>query len=80
MSTSRTNGKVPQYIKNAVRRRARAAEEWNLADDRISAYCERLGLDTAFVNKNVETLFRYFDPEFFIRDLEAALEKKHKKE
>lgn len=71
--------RLPQYVVNDIRRRARAAEQWNLADDRITAYCERLGLDTEFVNKNVETLFRYFDPDFFIRDLEAALEKKNTK-
>lgn len=71
---------LPQYIVNAICRRAAAAEQWNRADEQITAYCERLGLDTEFINKHVETLFRYFEPEFFIRDLEEALERKHKKE
>ena len=72
--------KLPQYIVNAVRRRAAAAEQWRRADDRITAYCERLGLDTEFINGHVETLCRYFDPDYFIRDLEAALERKTQKE
>lgn len=72
--------KLPQYIVSAIRKRAAAAEQWNLADDRISAYCERLGLDTEFIHRHVETLFRYYDPEFFIKDLEACLEKKAQKE
>lgn len=72
--------KLPQYIVNAIRRRAAAAEQWNRADSQITAYCERLGLDTEFVNKNVESLIRYFDPEFFIRDLEERLQRKAQKE
>lgn len=75
-----SKNKLPQHIVNAVRRRARAAEQWNRADDQITAYCERLGLDTEFLHRNVESLFRYFDPEFFIRDLEMCLEKKAQKE
>lgn len=72
--------KLPQYIVNAIRRRAAAAEKWNRSDDQITAYCERLGLDSEFVNKNVEALFRYFDPDFFIRDLEECVERKAQKE
>ncbi len=75
----RTN-KIPQYIVNAIRRRAAAAEQWNRTDSQITAYCERLGLDTEFVNKNVEALFRYFDPEFFIREIEECLQRKAQKE
>lgn len=71
--------KLPQYIVNAIRRRAAAAEQWNAADDRITAYCKRLGLDTEFVNRNVETLFRYFDPDFFVHDLEECLQRKTQK-
>ena len=74
----RTN-KLPQYIVNAVRRRARAAEQWSRADDR-SEYCDRLGIETEFIHKHVDTLFRYYDPDFFIRDLETALDELHKKE
>lgn len=74
------NNKLPQHIVNAIRRRARAAEQWNRADDQITAYCERLGLDTEFVNRNVESLFRYFDTEFFIHDLEECIRKKAQKE
>lgn len=69
--------KLPQHIVSAIRRRARAAEQWNRADDQITAYCERLGLDTEFVHRNVESLFRYFDPEFFIRELEECLAQKN---
>lgn len=75
-----SKSKLPQYIVNAIRRRAHAAEQWNRTDDQITAYCERLGLDTEFVNKNVESLFRHFDPEFFIRDLEECIKKKAQKE
>lgn len=71
---------LPQYIVNAIRRRAAAAEQWNYADDRITEFCEKLGLDTEFVNRNVESLFRYFDPDFFIRDLEECLQRKAQKE
>ncbi len=76
---ARATNKLPQHIKNAIRRRAAAAEQWSLADDRITAYCEKLGLDTEFVHRNVESLFRYFDPDFFIRDLEECLKQKAQK-
>ncbi len=72
--------KLPQYIISAIRRRAAAAEKWARADEQITAYCERLGIETEYVNKNVETLLRYNNPEFFIRDLEACIEKKAHKE
>lgn len=71
--------KLPQYIVNAIRRRAAAAEKWNRADEIITEYCKRLGLDTEFANRNVETLFRYFDPDFFVHDLEECLQRKTQK-
>lgn len=74
-----SKNKLPQHIIGAIRRRAAAAEKFHLADDQISAYCERLGLDTKFINRHVDTLFRYHDPEFFIRDLEECLERKSQK-
>lgn len=70
---------LPQQIVNAIRRRAAAAEKWNRADEIITAYCKRLGLDTEFVNRNVESLFRYFDPDFFVHDLEECLQRKTQK-
>ena len=73
------SNKIPQYIVNAIRRRAAAAEQWNAADERITSYCERLGLDTKFAHRNVESLFGYFDPEFFIRDIEESLQRKAQK-
>ncbi len=78
-TNARTTNKLPQHIKNAIRRRAAAAEQWNLADDRITAYCQKLGLNTEFANRNVESLFRYFDPDFFVHDLEECLQRKTQK-
>ena len=66
--------KIPEHIIGAIRRRAAAAEKWNRADEQITAYCERLGIKTEYINKNIETLFRYSNPEFFIHDLEKCLE------
>ena len=73
------SNKIPQDIVNAKRRLAAAAEQWNAADERITAYCERLGLDTKFAHRNVESLFRYFDPDFFIRELDECLQQKAQK-
>lgn len=77
--------KIPAYIKAAIRRRAAAAEKYFIADMQVSEYCKARGLDTEFVNGNVETVTR-FDAEFFIRDIEESLERaksaqgiKHKK-
>lgn len=78
--------RIPNYIKAAIRRRAAAAEKYFIADLQISEYCKARGLDTEFIDGNVETITR-FDAEFFIRDLEETLERKksaeeikHKKE
>ena len=49
---------LPQYIVNAIRRRAAAAEQWNYADDRFTYFCEKLGLVHEIVNRNVESLYR----------------------
>lgn len=70
--------KLPQYIINAVRRRARAAAEWKLADERISAYCKQRGLDSEYVNYNVHAVVET-NPDFFIRDLEECITKKAQK-
>ena len=70
--------KIPQYIITAIRRRARAAAQWQLADERISAYCEQRGLKSEYVNFSVHALIET-NPDFFIRDLEASLEKKEQK-
>ncbi len=75
MRAAKKRYKLPQHIVNAIRRRSSAAEQWHIADMQITAFCERLGLDTEYINRHVDTLFKYSDPEFFIRDLEAALEK-----
>ncbi len=71
----KNNSKIPQHILNAVRRRARAAEQYWLADGQVSEYCRTHGIEPEYINGNVETVCRY-DPEFFIRDLEECLKKK----
>lgn len=71
--------KIPQPIINAIRRRAAAAEKYFIADNQITEYCVLHGIDTEYINGNVETVTR-FDPEFFIRDLEACIDKKAQKE
>ncbi len=70
---------IPQHIINAVRRRAAAAEKYFLADLQVSEFCKTQGIDTEFINGNVETITR-FDPNFFIRDLKECLQKKTQKE
>lgn len=64
--------KLPQYIINAIRRRAAAAEKWHRADEQITAFCSRLGIDTEFIDGHVETLV-CTDPDVFIRDIEEHL-------
>lgn len=70
--------KLPQYIINAIRRRAAAAEKFFIADIQVSEYCKSHGIDTEYINGHVETVTR-FDPDFFIRDLETCIEKKAQK-
>lgn len=68
-------GKLPQYIVNAIRRRAAAAEKYFIADYQISEYCKSHGINSEYVNGHVETIVN-FDPNIFIRDLEEILERK----
>ncbi len=70
---------LPQHIINAVRRRAAAAEKFFLADLQVSEYCKSHGIDTEFIDGNIETVTR-FDPEFFICDLKECLQRKTQKE
>ena len=70
-----SNNKLPQYVVNAIRRRARAAEQLRLADERITEYCKRLGLDTEHANGNIEIAVKT-DPDPFIKELEICLAKK----
>lgn len=66
--------KVPAYIKDAVRRRAAAAEKYAAADMQISEYCKAHRLDVEFVNGHAKTLTD-FDADFFICDLEESFER-----
>lgn len=66
--------KVPAYIKDAVRRRAAAAEKHAAADKQISEYCKALGLDTEFIDCPVEKTAEH-DPFFFVEDLRNGLQR-----
>lgn len=71
-------GKLPQYIVSAIRRRAAAAEKYNRADSQVSEYCKTHGIDTVYIDGNVETLMNP-NPDVFIRDLEECLQRKAQK-
>ncbi len=65
---------IPQYIRDAVRRRTESAYRYFTYDRIISEWCERNHVDTEFINGHVETISN-FNSEFFIQDLEECLKK-----
>lgn len=70
-----SRNKLPQHIVGAIRRRAAAAEKFFLADSQVSEYCKSHGINTDYINGNVETVTN-FNADFFIRDIEERLAKK----
>lgn len=71
-------GKLPQYIVNAIRRRARVSMQWHVANEQIRDYCKQHGIEQNDNNDGI-CLYGFSDPDFFICNLEECLQQKAQK-
>ena len=65
---------IPQYIRDAIKRRTESAYKYFTYDRIISEWCEKNNVDTEFINGHVETISN-FNSNFFIQDIEEFLKK-----
>lgn len=68
---------IPQYIRDAIKRRTESAYKYFTYDRIISEWCEKNNVDTEFINGHVETISN-FNSNFFIQDIEECLKNLNK--
>ena len=68
---------IPQYIRDAIKRRTESAYKYFTYDRIISEWCEKNNVDTEFINGHVETISN-FNSNFFIQDLKESLKNLNK--